>query len=460
MRRMKSSAASTTPTETAITMSKTTVSTKQSEQHDDVAPRRDAQRCAAKWRSSDMFQATTRGGRRAPPSARRRRAARGRRTESSTTSAWTIAAIGERAPARMLVAVRASAPVAAMPPKKGATMLPSPRPMSSASGSCRVPVMPSATTAESSDSMAPSIAIAKAAGRSSRNVASVEPPAFPRAARAAAAGVGCRHDSPVDHGAESVGRWWRRADRERACRASTAPPATAPIASSGAGNASPSARGNREQEAERWRRRRRSSVSDAFRVPSRAPPPCSGRLSGMWRPCSPSASFSCRTAITTAIPAVKPVVTGYGMNSIRRPSAREAHGDQQDAGQHPGEEQSRKAVARRDRRQDHDESGRRTRDLESRAARERDDGAGDDGRVEAVLRRHADRDRERHRERQRDDADDAAGEHVGAEGARVVASERGSHGGREGWEGADGGGWFEALLAMRHRLASVYPIRQ
>ena len=68
----------------------------------------------------------------------------------------------------MLVAVRASAPVAAMPPKNGATMLPMPSATSSEFGSCFVSVMPSAMTADSSDSIAPSIAIANAAGSSSR----------------------------------------------------------------------------------------------------------------------------------------------------------------------------------------------------------------------------------------------------------------------------------------------------
>ena len=77
----------------------------------------------------------------------------------------------------MLVAVRASAPVAAMPPKKGARMLPRPRPISSASGSWRLPVMPSATTADKSDSIAPSIAIVNAAGRSARIVAKSRVPA-------------------------------------------------------------------------------------------------------------------------------------------------------------------------------------------------------------------------------------------------------------------------------------------
>ncbi|MNE93775.1 hypothetical protein D3C80_1916660 [compost metagenome] len=73
-----------------------------------------------------------------------------------------IAASGEEAPLRTLVALRAMAAVAVMPPNSGATRLPRPWPISSALGSCLLPVMPSATTAHSSDSMAPSMAMAKA----------------------------------------------------------------------------------------------------------------------------------------------------------------------------------------------------------------------------------------------------------------------------------------------------------
>lgn len=83
-------------------------------------------------------------------------------TASNTTSECTTAAIGEKAPLLTLVAVRAKAAVAVMPPKKGTTMLPRPWPMSSALGSWRVRVKPSATTAHSSDSMAASSAMARA----------------------------------------------------------------------------------------------------------------------------------------------------------------------------------------------------------------------------------------------------------------------------------------------------------
>ncbi len=94
-------------------------------------------------------------------------------TASSTVSAWTIAAIGERAPERMLVAVRAIAPVAGMPPRNGVTTLAMPSASSSASGSWRVPAMPSAITADSSDSMPPSMATANAPDISACSVAKV-----------------------------------------------------------------------------------------------------------------------------------------------------------------------------------------------------------------------------------------------------------------------------------------------
>ncbi len=118
-----------------------------------------------------MFHATSRSS--AARDAIGTKATSGARTRiaSKTTIECVAQAMGDRAPDRMFVAVRASAPVAAMPPKRGATRLPMPRPTSSELGSCFVPVMPSAMTAESSDSIAPSIAMATADGTSSRTSA-------------------------------------------------------------------------------------------------------------------------------------------------------------------------------------------------------------------------------------------------------------------------------------------------
>ena len=71
-----------------------------------------------------------------------------------SVTAWMMPATGVRAPLRMFVAVRAIAPVAGIPPKSTEPMLPIPCPISSVSGRWRSPVMPSATVALSSDSIA------------------------------------------------------------------------------------------------------------------------------------------------------------------------------------------------------------------------------------------------------------------------------------------------------------------
>ena len=77
-------------------------------------------------------------------------------------SACTIPATGVRPPFFTLVAVRAIAPVAGIPPNIGATMLATPCAISSMLDRCLPPIIPSATTAESSDSMAASSAIVNA----------------------------------------------------------------------------------------------------------------------------------------------------------------------------------------------------------------------------------------------------------------------------------------------------------
>ena len=71
-------------------------------------------------------------------------------------------------PLLMLAVVRAIAPVAGMPPKRIEPTLATPWAISSQSDLWRLPVMPSATTAESSDSIAASRAIVRAEGINSR----------------------------------------------------------------------------------------------------------------------------------------------------------------------------------------------------------------------------------------------------------------------------------------------------
>ena len=76
--------------------------------------------------------------------------------------ACAIPATGVRPPFFTFVAVRAIAPVAGIPPEIGEAMLAIPCATSSMLERWRPPIMPSATTAESSDSIAPSSAMVNA----------------------------------------------------------------------------------------------------------------------------------------------------------------------------------------------------------------------------------------------------------------------------------------------------------
>src|SRR3546814_12743427 len=69
--------------------------------------------------------------------------------KTSRKPACSMPAIGERAPDRMLVAVRAIAPVAGRPPNRAETVLATPWATSSQFERLRRPVMPSPTTAAS-----------------------------------------------------------------------------------------------------------------------------------------------------------------------------------------------------------------------------------------------------------------------------------------------------------------------
>ena len=89
------------------------------------------------------------------------------RMKMSRNREWKIPAIGDLAPARMLVAVRAIAPVAGSPPK-AENMLAIPMPTSSCPERCRRPVIPSATVADSNASMPARKAMTKALGITSR----------------------------------------------------------------------------------------------------------------------------------------------------------------------------------------------------------------------------------------------------------------------------------------------------
>ncbi|CSA24010.1 Uncharacterised protein [Vibrio cholerae] len=161
MRFTKCNIAMITPILTATTRSANTVKPKVSSR---IATSARGARLASctKCGASLIFQATT--NRIALNVARGIFTAKGASTSRIMTSvsACMTPAIGLLPPLRMLVAVRAIAPVAAIPPNRGATIFAIPCPTNSWFELCLVPAMPSATTAESKDSIAPNIAIAKA----------------------------------------------------------------------------------------------------------------------------------------------------------------------------------------------------------------------------------------------------------------------------------------------------------
>ena len=83
---------------------------------------------------------------------------------SSNTTACTMPATGVFPPLLIFAMVRAMAPVAGIPPNSGVAMLATPCAISSVLESCLSPITPSATVADSKDSMAPSTAIVMATG--------------------------------------------------------------------------------------------------------------------------------------------------------------------------------------------------------------------------------------------------------------------------------------------------------
>ncbi len=86
-----------------------------------------------------------------------------------TVNEWMMPATGVFPPCRTFVAVRAITPVQGIPPKIPMAILAMPCPINSWLESCRSSIMPSDTTAESNDSIAPSTAMVMAAGTSERH---------------------------------------------------------------------------------------------------------------------------------------------------------------------------------------------------------------------------------------------------------------------------------------------------
>jgi hypothetical protein len=135
--------------------------------------------------------------------------------------------------------------------------------------------------------------------------------------------------------------------------------------------------------------------------------------------------------------------------------AEHSHEQQDQAGHERGHHQPPEPEPGRDRSQEDHERRRRTGHLDHRPTQGRDHRAGDDGRVEALLRSDAGGDRQRHRQRQGDDADHDPRQDVGPQVAgRVAVAERAAQSG--GGLQNERGGLFQSLITPGH---GVLPYR-
>ena len=220
------------------------------------------------------------------------------RSTSSSVSACTIPATGVRAPERMFVAVRAIAPVAGRPPSSGTTMLAMPCAVSSMLGSWRSPAMRSATVADMSDSMAPSMVTVRMDGRSGRIISG----------RKTGTWSGGSPDGmpPKREPIVSTERWRKR---------------TASVPRTSATMAPGTERAHRWQASTTSRAPTPSAATVGENVPSARPISISrGRNTPEGDAIfNPSRSLTCVLAIKSAIPFVNPTTTGRGRNRTAAP---------------------------------------------------------------------------------------------------------------------------------------------
>ena len=236
------------------------------------------------------------------------------RITTSSVSACTIPATGLVAPLFTLVTVRAMVPVAGMPPNSGLAMLAMPWAISSWLGSWRSPTMPSATRAHSSDSMAPSSASVTAGISMWRALSQL---------RSGTVSAGSEAGTPPKRlPMVSTGRW-NTATAVVARISATIEPGTLeslspkgrigpitgtflaqrcqPTTMTSEPSATPSAHGLSVFRC----------VPSACRMPKNSP-----GILGMVRP---RKSLICESAISTAMPLVKPMITATGMKRISVP---------------------------------------------------------------------------------------------------------------------------------------------
>ncbi len=149
---------------------------------------------------------------------------------------------------------------------------------------------------------------------------------------------------------------------------------------------------NPRSSSKRRRRRRPARRATPSRAPATSAAIRSKKLVGIAGQPQAQHVLDLQVAMTVPMPAVKPVVTGCGMNSMSWPRRPRPMRDQDEAAHQPRDQQSGHPEAGIDRRQDHDEGGRGPGDLGPRSAQGRHHDPGHDGGVKAVLRRDPDGD--------------------------------------------------------------------
>ena len=207
-------------------------------------------------------------------------------------------ATGVFAPERMLVAVRAIAPVAGRPPNRGEAMLATPCATSSTFGLCRSPLIRSATTADISDSMPPSMATVNAEGSSDSS----------RSARKAGIrscgsppGMPSNRDSMVSTGMPNT------ADRSVPPSSTTIVPGTAVFLTRHRTRMDSVTSETAVAQYDRVGKLAASVIIRPAKSPGTAPT------------VRPKKSRICVLAMTMAMPLVKPTTTGRGMKLIALP---------------------------------------------------------------------------------------------------------------------------------------------
>ena len=218
---------------------------------------------------------------------------------SNSVTEWVMPATGVRPPFLTFVAVRAIAPVAGIPPNSGDAMFATPCATSSMLERCRPPIMPSDTTAERSDSTAPSRAIVNAGPMSAGSCASV----MAGSAGRGSAALMTPNRVPI----VSTGR----------CSS-----CTRAVVTMRATNGLGMRRLNRGQATMMARVSTETDTAQGFIV-ARCPPKArhfSTNSGGTVPIRSPRKSLTSPEKMIRAMPLVNPMVTGYGMNLMAPPS--------------------------------------------------------------------------------------------------------------------------------------------